>query len=773
MNRKKLTVLIVTLLIFLTLVVYSTYAFFAMGSFNITNAVNVNILTDENNMVFDVLGGQMSLTAAGSQLKSSTAGNVVAQNTSTITVNFQPNTPHNMVCNYDIVYEWTSNDKYQSHLASNNDKEITAQATLSYNSAVSQGLNYIQGENDLANLSWNNSSATVVKNAQISGTGSTISTATWTLATKFYNANGDQSTLVGKSLSGKFKVANVKCKGGSKTSTLAEYITYDASRSGTDAVSNSPWILTSDHTNEWRYAGKNPDNYIQFNGELWRIIGVMPDMTYCTGTYGNANECNTTATGSLVKIIRNDSLGDFIWDKKQTGVGSSTIMYGSNDWSDSQLMLMLNGTNYLNTGYDVNGNKLHQSYTITSNVVAGNGYNYYNASYSYLDGNGTTVYVPSQATKSTYTATSGTVPKKITSSALSQIATVKWDLYGTNSYNDSSIPSLGSPIDFYNKERNINGIGAVYTGTTPENRPVYWYGKIGLMYPSDYGYATNGGSTYNRSTCLGYQIYGWNNGSYQSDCAGGSFLWYNNITSTAPGTSGTTQWTITPFSHRTDDVFAVTEPGYVAVGASITHEVRPVLYLKADTLINGGTGTWNDPYTISTEDYNIAIAPKEYWYPTTLSTWNNNTNQYEPNYTFPATGGTVQTSGQATGHNVYIGQDNSKYYACATIQGHEICLSQPYTQYGLSGHTINTTVTSTEQTNAKGAIHQIFIDAEISIDINDNCDADDYDAGCLVGGFYCGVFSDGHVHCDDDSESVYCGVDSAGHANCGDLGSLW
>ena len=42
-------------------------------------------------------------------------------------------------------------------------------------------------------------------------------------------------------------------------------------------------------------------------------------------------------------------------------------------------MLMLNGTNYLKTGYDVNNTKLHNSYTITNNVVAGNGYNFYNA----------------------------------------------------------------------------------------------------------------------------------------------------------------------------------------------------------------------------------------------------------------------------------------------------------------------------------------------------------------------------------------------------------
>ena len=383
---------------------------------------------------------------------------------------------------------------------------------------------------------------------------------------------------------------------GTMNGTLTYYLINAAPKSGTDAVSSSPWILTSDRTGEWRYAGKNPDNYIQFNGELWRIIGVMPNMVYCTGTYGNTNECNTTATGSLVKIIRNQAISSsgMTWDYKQTGVGSSRSSAGSNDWSDSQLMLMLNGTNYLKTGYDVNGNKLHQSYTITSNVVAGNGYNYYNATYSYLDGSGTTIYVPSSATTSAYTATSGTLYKKIESSALNQIATVKWDLYGTGTIDTAA---EGSPSAFYNKERNINSLGAVYTNTSlPENRAVYWYGKIGLMYPSDYGYATNGSSDYSRSSCLGTVMNSWND---VVRCRDNDWIYYVNMTSSLSGVIATAQWTMTPGTNASY-VFNVTISGYVKRTSALdTYSIRPVLYLKAGTTIIGGSGTWNDPYTIA------------------------------------------------------------------------------------------------------------------------------------------------------------------------------
>ena len=52
---------------------------------------------------------------------------------------------------------------------------------------------------------------------------------------------------------------------------------------------------------------------------------------------------------------------------KKNGVGTSTKDYGSNDWSDSQLMMMLNPTNYLKSGYtnsndiiyDTNGQEIY------------------------------------------------------------------------------------------------------------------------------------------------------------------------------------------------------------------------------------------------------------------------------------------------------------------------------------------------------------------------------------------------------------------------------
>ena len=94
-------------------------------------------------------------------------------------------------------------------------------------------------------------------------------------------------------------------------------------------------------TTDYRYIGSNPNNYIIYNDEVWRIIGVFD---------------------GRIKIIRNDSIGNMYWDYKKYGVGSVTNAYvlGSNDWSESQLMYMLNPTSYkLKDGYSSDGTYIY------------------------------------------------------------------------------------------------------------------------------------------------------------------------------------------------------------------------------------------------------------------------------------------------------------------------------------------------------------------------------------------------------------------------------
>ena len=75
--------------------------------------------------------------------------------------------------------------------------------------------------------------------------------------------------------------------------------------------------------NGYRYEGKNPNNYIWFNNEYWRIIGVFD-----SASHGQSNK-------NLVKIIRDDVLDGLAWDKSY-----------KNNWNTSSLKSLLNGAYY-------------------------------------------------------------------------------------------------------------------------------------------------------------------------------------------------------------------------------------------------------------------------------------------------------------------------------------------------------------------------------------------------------------------------------------------
>ena len=159
------------------------------------------------------------------------------------------------------------------------------------------------------------------------------------------------------------------------------------------------------------------------------------------------------------------------------------------------------------------------------------------------------------------------------------ISNVTWKLGGAGDYESAS---NGLASHWYNYER----------GTTVySDRPTTWQGKIALMYPSDYGYATSGGDTTNRETCLAKELYNWYSSSY-SDCKNSDWLF----------DSSTIQWTLTPFSRNSSNVFFVRITGYVnhnGYGARNSLGVRPSVYLSSNISITSGDGSRSNPYTLS------------------------------------------------------------------------------------------------------------------------------------------------------------------------------
>ena len=112
------------------------------------------------------------------------------------------------------------------------------------------------------------------------------------------------------------------------------------------------------------------------------------------------------------------------------------------------------------------------------------------------------------------------------------------------------------------------------------------------MYPSDYGYATSGGSTSNRTGCLKNGLYYWNGAS---DCYNNDWLL----------DSSNWQWALSPnaASESAIYVFGVAGSGLVNTGAAREAGlVRPSVYLIPSTSILGGEGSETNPYILGTEN---------------------------------------------------------------------------------------------------------------------------------------------------------------------------
>ena len=175
----------------------------------------------------------------------------------------------------------------------------------------------------------------------------------------------------------------------------------------------------------------------------------------------------------------------------------------------------------------------------------------------------------------------------VNSKLSNSIANAKWHLGGASSSNYNTLTAEG----IYKEERNTS---AIYSGN-----PSSIYAKVGLMYPSDYGYATIGGTNINKSECRARDLYDWD-GSIYSDCRNNDWLFIsqNNFVNNV-------EWTITPRSDTSGNVLHIRSTGnvshqynYIDV-PNFYWAARPTFYLDSSILkIVGGTGTSDNAYRI-------------------------------------------------------------------------------------------------------------------------------------------------------------------------------
>ena len=336
-----------------------------------------------------------------------------------------------------------------SNLTSNDDVMETFEVEVSPSATVTKTINISSGTvsnvnysvwyiNDISNIDIGVSSTSYT-------TAGTISNANTTVTTKISIRNNSSTTktvTLGVALSkNSIVLASNMSLVPQKTlsNPLATHITNLYNNSTKTNVTNNGIKYQYDITNglmkdadgNIRYSGLGDRNYVLFNCntypntscETWRIIGVFD---------------------GKVKLIRNESIGTYPWDNKDTTTGAEAD-YGSNDWTTARLMKLLN------PGY-------------TKESV--NNSLYYNSKGGQCYAGANNAETPCDFT---YTGIKNDTTRNM-------IADAKWSLLGwldegVNVYADQS----------YKLE---NTSGTVYTGNKTS-----WTGKIALPYPSDYAYS--------------------------------------------------------------------------------------------------------------------------------------------------------------------------------------------------------------------------------------------------------------------------------------------
>ena len=103
----------------------------------------------------------------------------------------------------------------------------------------------------------------------------------------------------------------------------------------THAADSTLQIGTNESITEYRYQGSSPKNYVTFNNETWKIIGVF------------ATDDGTGKIENRIKIIRNESIGYYYWNECTYLPGSAICDDTNkflNDWTGATLNTYLNGT---------------------------------------------------------------------------------------------------------------------------------------------------------------------------------------------------------------------------------------------------------------------------------------------------------------------------------------------------------------------------------------------------------------------------------------------
>ena len=237
------------------------------------------------------------------------------------------------------------------------------------------------------------------------------------------------------SITGKGKFDGLKITNGTKENAEVKEITkptygMKATEYITNLLEYDGEGLKIDNTSDQniRYYGSDPNNYVSFNNELWRIIGVF---------------------GNNVKLVRSEKLGDLSWDSSESSINGG---WGVNEWSQADLQVYLNKMYYGGTTVTCYGGQNNLTTTCPTNKLNSESKSLidnHTWNTGAIDGTDTTI-----VNQETFAL--NTVP-----------------FYNAERGTKGKICSSGD-----------------YCNDTV-NRTTTWTGYIGLPYPTDYAYASS------------------------------------------------------------------------------------------------------------------------------------------------------------------------------------------------------------------------------------------------------------------------------------------
>ena len=285
-----------------------------------------------------------------------------------------------------------------------------------------------------------------------------------------------------------------------------------------------------------RYEGADPNNYICLDNKTSGACSDSSLLFRIIGLFDEDTSIDGTSSSGTKKLLK-------VIDTNNYGGTSGKYWNsaGTNNWSTASLKTELNGT-YLTTLLG------------TSNV---------------------------------------------NSKLSSAIVNAKWHLGGANNtsgsnYYDDTITTE----NYYKAERSPYATSGTLQNLYSGN-PEYVFAKEGLMYPSDYGYATVGGSTTSKANCRAKELYNWKDESY-SDCKNND--WIYNSQSISWG-SNKEEWVISPYTlnryaaSRFRSTGSIDANYLVADGQFL---VRPTFYLDSSIIkiVGTGDGTKDNAYRV-------------------------------------------------------------------------------------------------------------------------------------------------------------------------------